>query len=161
MGKHENPTLPLYERDFHAWSQEQAEKLRARAHDDIDWENVAEEIDSLGRSDRREISHRLGVLLLHLLKWHLQPPKRKPGWLSTIREQRHRIAGLIEESPSLKAYPGRQVRREYGFARQKAIDETGLPESEFPVSCPYTIANALDDAYFPGEPWSPEQLARD
>ena len=161
MGKHETPTLPLYDHDFHAWTQDQAEKLRARIHNDIDWENVAEEIDSLGRSDKREISHRLGVLLLHLLKWQFQPLKRKPGWLSTIREQRHRIAGLIEDSPSLKAYPARQLKREYGFARQNAIDETGLPGSEFPISCPYTVANILDDLYFPGEPWSSEQLAQD
>ena len=161
MGKHEKLDLPLYERDFHAWTRDQAEKLRTRAHNDVDWENVAEEIDSLGRSDRREISHRLGVLLLHLLKWQFQPRKRKLGWLSTVREQRHRIAQLIRESPSLKAYPARQMRREYEFARQNPIDETGLSESEFPVSCPYTIGDVLDDAYFPGQPWLPEQLARD
>src|SRR3954462_15812330 len=105
MGKHEKPEQPLYERDFHAWTQEQAERLRARAHNDIDWANVAEEVESLGRSDRREISRRLGVLLVHLLKWQFQPSNRKTGWLSTIREQRHRIKGLIDESPSLKTYP--------------------------------------------------------
>jgi hypothetical protein len=161
MGKHEQPTLPLYERDFHAWTQEQAEKLRARAHNDIDWENAAEEIESLGRSDRREISRRLGVLLVHLLKWQFQPSNRKTGWLSTIREQRHRIKGLIDESPSLKTYPGRELSREFTLARQNAADETGLPEAEFPKTCPYTVGDVLNPAYFPGAPWSPDRIGRD
>ena len=74
----------LYERDFYAWTQDQAVKLRARAHNDIDWENVAEEIESVGRSDKKEIRRRLGVLVQHLLKWQFQPEMRSHSWQSTI-----------------------------------------------------------------------------
>jgi len=155
------PEDSLYERDFYAWTQDQAAKLRARAHNDIDWENVAEEIESLGRSDRREIRKRLGTLLVHLLKWQFQAEKRKAGWLLTIREQRYQIKNLIDESPSLKAYPESELSHEFRFARLKAADETGLPELGFPKACPYTISNVLDSDYFPGESWSPEQIIRD
>ena len=153
--------MSLYERDFHAWALDQAAKLRARAHGGIDWENVAEEIESLGRSDKREIRSRLGRLMLHLLKWEFQPERRKAGWRSTIREQRQRIRDLIEESPSLREYPQSEAAREYALARLKAADETGLAASVFPAECPYRMADILDDDFFPGGSSSPEDLVRD
>jgi hypothetical protein len=152
MGKHEKPAVPLYERDFHAWTQEQAEKLRARAYNDIDWENVAEEIDSLGRSDKREIRNRLEVLLRHLLKWEFQPEKRKSGWHSTIVEQRSQLHYLIDESPSLGKFPQSQLQSMYQLARIKAQNETGLPLSTFPERSPYSISQVLAEQFLPGAP---------
>lgn len=153
MNKVERPApLAGYEEDFARWSAEQAALLRAGRFDAVDLENVAEEIESLGRSDRREIRNRQEVLLRHLLKWEFQPDKRKAGWRSTILEQRRQIKLLIEESPSLQAYPVSQLAWCYGLARSKAADEAGLPESMFPEECPYEARQILDEAFLPGSP---------
>jgi hypothetical protein len=149
------------ETDYTQWCAEQGALLREGRLSDLDRENLAEEIESLGRSDKREIANRLGTLLLHLIKWQYQAEKRKAGWLLTIREQRHQIKKLIDESPSLKAYPETQIASEFEFARLKAIDEIGLPEKDFPVDCPYKTADILNQDFFPGTPWQPEQLVRD
>lgn len=138
-----------YEADFHAWAREQAARLRDLRPNSIDWENVAEEIESLGRSDKRQIESRLKVLLVHLLKARFQPGKDKPGWKSTVREQRRGIAKLIKESPSLKSHPSSVMNEEYGHAREDAADETGLDLESFPEECPFTIAQILDIDYYP------------
>lgn len=151
MGKPlENPSDTLYGRDFYAWTQDQAAKLRARAHNDIDWENAAEEIASLGRSDKYEIEHRLEVLLVHLLKWNYQPEKRKTGWRATITEQRSRIRRRIEESPSLRNYPSSVINDAYRIARAQAEEETSIPFEAFPENCPFTVAEILDEDFLPG-----------
>lgn len=142
-----------YDQDFALWSAEQAELIRSGRFDAMDRDNIAEEIESLGRSDRREIATRLGVLLEHLLKWEHQPSKRKPGWRSTIREQRARILGLLEESPSLKGLPEKVLSQEYEFARARAADATSLPLKGFPLTCRYDLHAILDREFFPGEPW--------
>ncbi|RUW58557.1 DUF29 domain-containing protein [Mesorhizobium sp. M7A.F.Ca.US.008.03.1.1] len=152
--------LTPYDADYAQWCAEQGALLREGRLSDLDRENLAEEIESLGRSDKREIANRLGILLLHLLKWQFQAKMRKAGWLLTIREQRHQIGKLIDESPSLKAYPRTQIVSEFEFARLKAIDETGLPEKDFPIDCPYEIADVLNQDFFPGAPLLPEQLVR-
>ncbi|WP_414834155.1 DUF29 domain-containing protein [Afifella sp. YEN Y35] len=140
---------PLYEADFFRWTQEQAEALRTRRLADLDWANLAEEIETLGRSDRSEIRSRLTVILLHLLKWRHQPEQRKGGWKASIFEQRVRIADLLEDSPSLHSYPATVLAKEYRIARLKAADETGLPEDRFPETCPFTIEEILDETFLP------------
>ena len=138
-----------YEADFHRWSQEQGRALRERRGTDVDWENVAEEIESLGRSDKRSIESNLGVVLLHLLKWQYQSEKRKAGWKSSVAEHRLRILKLVNESPSLRAYPAEVLAEEYSLARLKAADETGLPEEDFPQACPFTIQQVLEPDFWP------------
>ena len=81
----------VYENDFYAWAMEQAELLRARGLDAADIDNIAEEIESMGRGEKRKLVNRLTVLLLHLLKWHFQPGYRSPSWSSKVREQRIRV----------------------------------------------------------------------
>lgn len=151
----------LYERDFHAWTREQAKALAERRTADVDWANVAEEIESLGASDRREIRSRLTVLLAHLLKWELQPDKRKNGWLASISEARIRIGGVLDDSPSLRRFPAEIVDFEYRHARRKAAMEMRKTLEEVPENCPYRIEDILDDAFMPGEPWSPDDLLDD
>jgi uncharacterized protein DUF29 len=153
--------LTPYEADYAQWCAEQGALLREGRLSDLDRENLAEEIESLGRSDKREIESRLGTLLLHLLKWQFQAERRKTGWLLTIREQRHQIKKLINESPSLKTYPSKQLASEFEFARLRAANETGLPEKDFPADCPYPISDVLNRDFFPGAPWSSEQLIRE
>jgi Domain of unknown function DUF29 len=95
--------MSLYDDDFYAWIQHQATLLRAAKWQELDYANLAEEIESLGRSDRRQLKHRLEVLIMHLLKWQYQPEHRERGqsWSSTIREQRNRIHDLLEDSSQL------------------------------------------------------------
>jgi hypothetical protein len=141
-----------YEADFHAWSKDQAARLRELRPKSIDWENVAEEIETLGRSEKREIESRLGVLLQHLLKWWLQPERRKPGWRATIIEQRRQLRRTVADNPSLAAYPLVILAEEYEVARLNAADETGLSEESFPESCPFTVDAVLDPSFWPDAP---------
>jgi hypothetical protein len=151
MNKHLlKPQLTPYEADYAQWCAEQGSLLRAGQLDALDRENLAEEIESLGRSDKREIRSRLKELLLHLLKWHFQPGKRKGGWRATIIEQRDELKQLLEESPSLGNVPALALARQYPIARAKAADETGVAEALFPKGCPYSVADILDDDFFPG-----------
>ncbi|RVD57914.1 DUF29 domain-containing protein [Mesorhizobium sp. M2D.F.Ca.ET.185.01.1.1] len=123
-----------YETDYAQWCAEQGALLREGRLADLDRENLAEEIESFGRSDKREIASRLGTLVLHLLKWEFQPEQRKTGWLLTIREQRLRIEGLLDESPSLRKYPAQVLDREFKISRLKALDETGLRDRDSRIS---------------------------
>src|SRR5689334_18271963 len=89
----------LYECDFFAWTQDRAAKLRAGSHAEIDWENVAEEIDSLGRRERRDIRERLRTLLVLLLKWEIQPGLRSYAWQSGVSQERDWIQATLDDSP--------------------------------------------------------------
>jgi hypothetical protein len=151
MNKHLlKPQLTPYETDYARWCAEQGALLRAGEVAALDLENLAEEIESLGRSDKREIRSRLQELLLHLLKWHFQPGKRKGGWRATIIEQRDELKQLLEESPSLRSLPSLALARQYLIARAKAADETDLAEALFPRDCPYSVEDILDGGFFPG-----------
>jgi hypothetical protein len=162
MNKHLlKPQLTPYDVDYAQWCAEQGALLRAGRLDALDRENLAEEIESLGRSDKKEIRSRLKELLLHLLKWHFQPKKRKGGWRASIVDQRTELKDLLDESPSLRNLPSMEVGKWYPIARMKAADETGLGESAFPTDCPYAIEEILDENFFPGPPWPKEGQNRD
>lgn len=100
----------LYETDFYAWTQQQAAYLRQGKFELLDLENLSEEIESLGRQEKRELRSHLEVLLAHLLKGHYQPEQRSKSWIYTIREQRRRIERHLKENPSLKPYHFHQLR---------------------------------------------------
>ena len=142
--------LAGYEEDFALWSAEQAALIRARKFDRVDIENVAEEIESLGRSNKHEIESRLGILIMHLLKWERQPEHRSRSWAATIRDQRRAISRLLRDSPSLRDYPGQVYEEEYPAAREKASAETTIFLELFPETCPYTIGQILDPDFLPG-----------
>jgi hypothetical protein len=146
-----------YDEDFYAWSQEQARLLREGRLNEIDAASVAEEIESLGKSDRRELRRRLTVLLTHLLKWHFQPEQRSGSWRSTIREQRRQIEELLDDSPSLRPMIEGMLGKSYADARANAADETGRALDAFPADCPYTAKTLLDLGFWPGptEPSDP------
>ena len=135
--------------DYALWCAEQAASLRMRNFSVVDIENVAEEIESLGRSDRREIENRLQVLLIHLLKWKFQSDKRSGSWKGSIAEARKYIERLCRESPSLANYPASVLAEEFGFARFKAAAEMGIEEALLPASAPYSIEQILDAAFLP------------
>ncbi|MBP2298438.1 DUF29 domain-containing protein [Azospirillum picis] len=151
-----------YDEDFYAWTQAQAQELRRagaeRNNAPVDWENVAEEIESVGRSQKSEIDNRLGVLLVHLLKWLLCPDLRERcerGWRLTVREQRKKLIREIKDSPSLRPYITEIFSDAYADARLRAAVEADTPDGHFPVEPPFTLDQALDPAY-PAELFPPE-----
>lgn len=144
-----------YEVDFHRWTADQAAALRNAASAEIDWENVAEEIESLGRSYRRALENRFEILLAHLLKCLVQPERRTRSWDMTIAEQRKQIASLIERNPSLGDLPRTNFDRAYKDAVWRATRDSGLPESAFPPASPFTVQEVLDPAFLPDKMRSP------
>jgi hypothetical protein len=140
----------LYERDFAEWAAHNAKLIRLRRFAEADLEHIAEEIEDMGKRDRREVSNRLKVLIAHLLKWTAQPERRGAAtWSDTIEEQRSELDEIFEQSPSLRRYAEEDLQRIYPKAVRLAHKETGLEPHRFPGTCPYTIDQLLDIDYWP------------
>jgi Domain of unknown function DUF29 len=140
---------PAYEDDFVAWLEDQAGRARRGEVDGLDFENIAEELEGVARSDRREIRTRRTVLLVHLLKYLAQPRRRSAGWLATIGEQRTQITTVIDDSPSLRSFPAAVLEQCYAEARSRAALETRMAESAFPEHCPFELALVLGSGWLP------------
>ena len=138
-----------YDDDFFEWTQEQARLLRDGELTAIDAINLAEEIDSVGRSDRREIRNRLIVLLTHLLKWRFRPERKSPSWSDTIQEQRLSIDSVLADSPSLRPFFAEVVAQAYGRARRTAARETRMELGAFPADYPFTPEQILSEDFLP------------
>ncbi|CDM93671.1 MAG: DUF29 domain-containing protein [Limnospira sp. PMC 1291.21] len=141
----------LYEEDFYLWTQITAEQLKENQFTQVDVANLIEEIESMGRNEKRELKSRLIVLLMHLLKWHYQPTKRSESWRSTITEQRICIEGLLEDSPSLKPLLTEVFKDCYQKARIKASDETGIKLNFLPKESPFSLEETLESSYLDDE----------
>ena len=151
-------TLPddnLYERDFHAWCEAQAALLRERftpgANDGLDYANLAEEIESLGRSQRRALRSHMVILLHHLLKWRHQPDHRGASWGSSIINARAEIEYEFDDSPSLRRLVSELIEKAFPIAVRLAAIETQLPSSDFPASCPFSEDQVLDPDFLPSD----------
>ncbi len=138
--------MTRYEEDFYAWTQEQATLLKEKRFMELDLEHLVEEIESMGRSEKRELENRLSVLIVHLLKWHYQPAKRTRSWALTILEQRKELAKLLRENPSLRPVLREEYPERYDIARIRAARETTLELDTFPENCPWTLEEILEDA---------------
>lgn len=132
-----------YDSDFYGWTQEQADLLRSGRLTELDTQNLLEEIEAMGRSERRELESRLQVLFMHLLKWEHQPSHRGKSWQLTIEEQRRKVSRVLSDNPSLKSKLPELMASAYGDAVIGAERETGLERSAFPESCPWTLEQAL------------------
>jgi hypothetical protein len=141
----------LYDHDFYAWANEQAGLLRSGKLSAADVAHIAEEIESLGRSEKRELVSRLTVLLLHLLKWQFQPTHRGASWEASIANSRDRIADHLGDNPSLKARLPEAIETAYRYARRDASAETGMRASAFPSTCPYSLSEVMDESFWPGD----------
>jgi hypothetical protein len=139
----------LYEQDFYAWSVRQAALLRAGKLSEADIENIVEEIESMGRGEKRELVNRLVVLILHLLKWRYQPAFQSKSWQLTVKEQRRRLATHLEENPSLKGKLPAALSEAYDLAKIEAERQTGLAEMTFPATCPFTFEQMMDADFWP------------
>jgi hypothetical protein len=132
------PASAAYDRDFYSWSQEQARLVREGRWDTVDRENVAEEIESLGREQFNKLESALRVLMLHMLKWDHQPDRRSRSWTISIRQQRLEVDDVLADNPGLKSRIAEATTRGYRKARLEAANETGLDEEIFPGACPYS-----------------------
>jgi Domain of unknown function DUF29 len=139
----------LHDSDFYAWSLEQAALLRAGRVGEADLAAIAEEIESMGKTEKRELISRLTVLLLHLLKWQRQPAGRGNSWRLSIANARDEIADLLDDNPSLKTILDDATASSYRYARRKAAIETDLSEEAFPAQCPWSFAQAMDAGFWP------------
>lgn len=139
----------LYERDFCLWLEQQATLLREGRLSELDVANLLDEIESMGRKDKRAIKSNLVVVLLHLLKHQFQPKRRSRSWLDSILEHRLRLRDDLAESPSLRAHLEAVFPNAYADARARAITQTGLSQRAFPRTAPYTLAQALDPQFLP------------
>jgi hypothetical protein len=146
-----DPAASLYDQDFYAWANEQAALLRAGKLGAADIAHIAEEIESMGKTEKRELVSRLTVLLLHLLKWQFQPGRRGSSWDATITVQRDDVADHLRDNPSLKATLTTAITDAYRKAAILATGETGLARSTFPAACPWSFDQIMDAAYWPDD----------
>jgi hypothetical protein len=139
-----------YENDFYGWVQTTVKQLRERDLTNLDWDNLIEEVESLGKQEKRELVNRLIVLLTYLLKWEYQSEKRSKSWFATIKIQRIEIAKHIKNNPSLKPYITDAIVDAYEIAILEAVKETELSSRTFPSCCPYSWEEIESDRTFPG-----------
>jgi hypothetical protein len=139
----------LYDQDFYAWANEQAALLRAGKLTQADIEHIAEEIESMGKTEKRELVSRLAVLLLHLLKWQFQPGRRGVSWEATISVQRDDLADHLNDNPSLKSQLPEAVASAYRKALLTAHGETNLPKTTFPTLCPWSFEQIMAEDFWP------------
>lgn len=138
-----------YRDDFRAWALEQADALERRAPGELDWDHLAEELATLGRSTQRELNSRLVILITHLLKWARQPERRGKSWRLTIQNQREALDQLLAENPSLKSVEAREFANAYRLARREAAIQTAFDEEDFPEGPPFTLEQCKDPEWWP------------
>jgi hypothetical protein len=139
--------IPLYDEDFYRWTQHQAALLRAGKWQELDYAHLADEIEGLGKRDRRELEQRLEGLLIQLLTWWAKPEDRCGRWKSTIRTQRYELELLLRDSPSLEAQSPGLLTTVYPHAREVVLEEIGL--YTLPESCPFTPDQLLSADFWP------------
>lgn len=151
------PSLPssanhlssLYEQDYYLWLETTAKLLREGQLSALDAANLLEEIEDMGRSEKRAVYSNLKILLMHLLKYRYQPQKRSNSWIASIVEHQQRLTKALKESPSLQPYYTEVFNECYQDARELAAAETGLAIACFPVETSFTPEEVLNSDYLP------------
>ncbi|MDD5265864.1 MAG: DUF29 domain-containing protein [Methylococcales bacterium] len=138
-----------YEKDFYSWTQEQAELLKHGRFSELDIDNLIEEIETMGRSEKRELESRLTILLLHLLKWKYQDVRRGRSWQLSIDEQRLQFCKTLSENPGLKPALDEIIKDAYKLAVIKAARETKISKAVFPECCPWNLAQFIEEGFYP------------
>ena len=137
----------LYETDFYAWTVEQSKFIEKGQFQKLDCQNLAEEIESLGKQQRQELENRLAILLGHFLKWDYQASHRSKSWKATIREQRRSLEKLIRKNPSLKPYLTEAIEDGYQSGLDLVVRETSLDYPDLPEDCTYTIEQIFNSDF--------------
>lgn len=143
----------LYNQDFYSWIQQTVKALKNRDLDRVDWENLIEEIDSMGHSEKKELKSRLLVIIEHLLKlmfWAEENAQNRRGWRNTVIEQRGQLELLLEDSPSLRPMVQAVFLETYARARTQVLQKSDLPSDSIPQHPPFTSDELLNEAFLPG-----------
>ncbi|HEY0524620.1 MAG TPA: DUF29 domain-containing protein [Stellaceae bacterium] len=151
------PAKAAYDDDFYLWTQEQAAALReagaARTNAPLDWENLAEEIESLGRSDFRSLRSHVIRIIEHLLKLEHSPARDpRSGWERTVILHRAESRDITQDSPSLRRRLDAALADCYRDGRrlaERGLREDSLDPSALPVAAPYTLDQILDEDWWP------------
>lgn len=138
-----------YESDFFGWAFEQAENLKEKKYTALDIENIAEELESMGRSERSKFESHLKLLIAHLLKWKYQPEKKTNSWKFSILTHRKQAKRTLKENPSLMNKLYERFLDCYEEAKYMACVETGKDEREFPSECPWAFEEIMKDNFLP------------
>ncbi|MGF1567962.1 MAG: DUF29 domain-containing protein [Nodosilinea sp.] len=139
----------LYEQDYALWLAATCQRLQDGRLVDLDIPNLLEELEDMGRSEKRALISNLLVVLMHLLKYAHQPDQRSNSWRFTLKEHRRRLQAALKTSPSLRPYFDQEFEECYQEARDLAATETGLSLETFPPICPFSPEQVLDREYLP------------
>src|SRR4051812_46980301 len=143
----DQPPAAAYQRDFYSWLMEQARLIRDGQWDALDRDNLAEEIESLGREQFNKLVSALRVLMLHMLKWDYQPERRTRSWALSIKTNRNDLDDVLSDNPGLNPRLAQAIARAYRNARTEAAQETGLEEKAFPEACPYSFEDMTSRSF--------------
>jgi hypothetical protein len=139
----------LHATDYVQWIESTVAKLQRQDYANVDWQKLIEEIEDMGRSERKSLKSNFIVVVLHLLKWQYQPEMRGGSWAGSIVEHRRRLRDAIADSPSLKPHLQEAYQDWYGDVVRQAIAETQLDPETFSATCPYTLSEILDFDFLP------------
>ena len=142
-------TYPSYNHDIYGWAVHTAHLLRERKMNEVDFENVIEEIEALGRSEKHELKNRLAQLVFHLLKWQYQTDFRSRSWQGSISEQRIRVDYILEDNPSLRPSIEEFIKKAYKLSFSLIKKETPLDLKLLPANCPYSFEQIMNDEFYP------------
>lgn len=138
-----------YDADFYSWAVDQADALKRRSTNELDWDNLAEELEGLSRSEARELRSRYIVLLVHLMKWIVQPERRSKSWQASIVEQRRRLALHLRENPGLSSREPEIFDEAFSVAMPQVARQTKLDLDSLPTLPPFTLEQAKNEQWLP------------
>lgn len=141
--------VPLYDQDLSAWAAHNAHLLRVGKFNELDIHHLIEELDDMGKSEKRALESYVQNLLMHLLKWQFQPAKRTTSWRQSIKNSRKSMFKILRDNPSLQPLLSQVVQEEYPDALDNAAAETSLPENIFPSQCPFDLAQLQAHDWLP------------
>ncbi len=132
----------LYDQDFNLWIEETVSQLKSKEFNEVDWENLIDEVESLAKQDKRELKSRLTTLFEHGLKRHfILLPDCYRGWGITIHRTQGDIEDILEDSPSLRHY----LLEVWDKCYQKAVKNMRMEyEASFPDVCPFSVEQVLN-----------------
>lgn len=140
-----------YEDDVYGWSRHQAALLRQGRYDDVDMENVAEEIERVGRSQVASLRSCYRLIAAHLLKVLFQPERFTRSWQGTVVRERFNASAYLDENLSLEPRRADIFAEAYAQARRLASAETGMGLEAFPADAPFSWEQASSEDY---QPWT-------
>ena len=143
----------LYETDFYSWIQQQTKLLKTGRFDELDINNLIEEMESMGSSERHSLTSHMMQLLMHLLKWQHQPERQSRSWQDSIINHRFQTGITLANNPGLNQHLPELYIKAYKQAVTLAVKQTGLPKKFFPSDCPWTFDQVMKDGFLPCPPF--------